>query len=33
LNFPKFAALFGSVSWDDVSKDVLTALQLDTKKK
>ncbi len=33
LNFTKFAALFGSVGWDEVSKDVLTALQLDTKKK
>ncbi len=33
LNFTKFAALFGSVGWDEVSNDVLTALQLDTKKK
>lgn len=33
LTFEKFAALFGSVAWDEVSDKVLASLQLDTKKK
>ena len=32
MNFEKFAALFGSVAWDEVSNNVLAALQLDQKK-